>query len=462
MATISYIPEHKQTPGAMKAVMNYCMQEKKTVEPETGIRFVSGVKCIGINSVTEFIATKTAFGKEDGIQFYQYVQSFSPRENISHAKAHEIALEFAEKAWPGYEVQVCTHCDASHIHSHFVINSVSAETGKKLRQNPNTLKNLRKLSDEICEAHGFSTLMPYEKNGQKLSSREYRAAASGNSWKFQLMFSIGQAMKTCITKDDFLRNMEQKGYTVIWTPERKHITFQCPNGKKCRSSKLHDPKYGKENLENEFLIRESYARDFLAGQIDFPKRGSTRAAHGRTLSADPVRTAGKMEGSRTENDVREPAVSERGVQTDFRNAESESDEFPFAILEERDFGSGVQNAQFAVTGWERERGLLLKNLEQLRRYQNANGRAAETDEAYRYSHRNPVLRNLGFALYRFALQLGMSDEEILSSAIGAALGVTIAAGMLIAKEFTATDEEEVIEAEEFQEETLESSMEMNM
>lgn len=116
MATISYIPEHKQAVGAMKAVMDYCMQEKKTVELDTGIRFVSGVNCIGASSFTEFLATKAAYRKMDGTQFYQYVQSFSPKEKISHAQAHEIALEFAAKAWPGYEVLVCTHCDAAHIH----------------------------------------------------------------------------------------------------------------------------------------------------------------------------------------------------------------------------------------------------------------------------------------------------------------------------------------------------------
>lgn len=87
------------------------------------------------------------FHKLDGINFYQYVQSFSPKENITYEQAHAIGLEFAIKTWPGYEVLVTTHCDAQHIHSHFVINSVSFETGRKLRQPPDTL---RQLSDEIC------------------------------------------------------------------------------------------------------------------------------------------------------------------------------------------------------------------------------------------------------------------------------------------------------------------------
>ena len=170
MATVNYIKEQKQSPSAMAGVIAYCSQELKTVDTE-GRRYLSGVNCNGDTALQEFLLTKESWRKTSGTNFYQYVQSFSPEEGITHAQAHEIALEFAAKAWPGHEILVATHCDADHPHSHFVINSVSFETGKKLRQNPKTLEQLRKLSDEICLAHGFSVLPPsadgcgrYEKN----------------------------------------------------------------------------------------------------------------------------------------------------------------------------------------------------------------------------------------------------------------------------------------------------------
>ena len=143
MATVIYIPEHKQHLSAMRAVMAYCQREDKVRDEQSGQSLVSGIHCDGFNAVTEFEATKAAYHKQDGMNFYQYVQSFSPREPITPVQAHEIAKEFAEKAWPGYEVLVSTHCDAAHVHSHFVINSVSYENGKKLRQDPSTLKKLR-------------------------------------------------------------------------------------------------------------------------------------------------------------------------------------------------------------------------------------------------------------------------------------------------------------------------------
>ena len=237
-------------------VIDYCCQDKKVYDEISNQRLVIGINCDGENAFKEFMATKKSYGKTDGMNFYQYVQSFSPEENITPHQAHEIAIEFAEKAWTGYEVLVATHCDAQHIHSHFVINSVSFENGKKLRQNPNTLKSLRVLSDEICRQHNLSTLVPYNKDGIKISTREYRTAVKGQSWKFKLMNDIDKAMNISGSKEDFINAMSIMGYSVTWTDDRKYITYQCPNKMKCRDIKLHNDKYLKGSMENEFRYRQ--------------------------------------------------------------------------------------------------------------------------------------------------------------------------------------------------------------
>ena len=256
MATVMFIPESTQNRFAMRAVINYCQQEYKTFDSKSKRRLVSGVNCDGENAFREFMATKKIYDKANGVFFYHYAQSFSPTEKITPEQAHEIALEFAEKAWPGHEVLVATHCDKEHIHSHFVINSVGFESGMKLRQSPSTLKKLRKLSDEICIAHGLSVLQPYEGGGRSMSSREYRARLRGNSWKQRLANDIDKAMEYSGSKDEFIRSMSILGYHMTWTDERKYLTFHCPNGKSCRDIRLHDEKYLKDNIERELLQRE--------------------------------------------------------------------------------------------------------------------------------------------------------------------------------------------------------------
>ena len=57
---------------------------------------------------------------------------------------------------------MATHIDAEHLHSHLIVNSVHPDTGKKLHFSPNTLEQMRKVSDQICMEHGLTTLKPYQ------------------------------------------------------------------------------------------------------------------------------------------------------------------------------------------------------------------------------------------------------------------------------------------------------------
>ena len=130
MATCSFIKESKQTAGAMHGVMRYVAQEQKTLD-EDGTRYLTGVNCMADLAYQSFMATKNLYGKAHDTFFYQYVQSFSPQERITPAEAHGIALELAERFFPDCEVLIATHLDTEHLHSHFIINSVQPNTGKK-------------------------------------------------------------------------------------------------------------------------------------------------------------------------------------------------------------------------------------------------------------------------------------------------------------------------------------------
>lgn len=377
MATVTYIRESKQSISAMKGVIDYCCQDKKVYDEISNQRLVSGINCDGENAFSEFLATKKSYQKTDGMNFNQYVQSFSPDENITPQKAHEVALEFAEKAWREYEVLVATHCDAQHIHSHFVINSVSFENGKKLRQNTNTLNSLRALSDEICRHHNLSTLEPYSKDGIKISTREYRTAVKGQSWKFKLMNDIDKAMNISGSKEDFINAMSIMGYTVTWTDDRKYITYQCPSKMKCRDIKLHNDKYLKGSMENEFRYRqEQYFGKPQAeeqqlldsdritlgrNESDF---NSVTGQRGRT---HPVENSNNVSAGAVQPNFKhsEYRTDDRLSETDFRNRTgvygnkleelSDGAEENFGTDSERNKVSAVADDKIYRTGWEDSR-----------------------------------------------------------------------------------------------------------
>ena len=234
MATVNVISEAKQSPSAMRGLINYCLRKEKTFDVNSGRKLITGINCIGENAYAEFMTTKAVYHKETGMNFYHFSQSFSPEEKITPEQVHEVGIEFAKRAWPGHEVLVCTHMDEPHLHSNFVVNSVNFENGSKIHFTPNSLKVLRDISDEICISHGFSVLPPYQKGGRSISTREYRAAEKGQSWKFRLMSDIQDAMKCSGNRNQFTKEMAKRGYKMRWTDERKYITFTCPNGSRRR------------------------------------------------------------------------------------------------------------------------------------------------------------------------------------------------------------------------------------
>lgn len=130
MAIISFTNYKRgQTTGCMSAVMRYTMQDKKT-EFE-GQQLVTGINCQPESVYADFMTTKRLYHKTDGVLFYHMVQSFPKGEAVDPVTAHAAALKLAEY-YEGYEVLVCTHTDREHIHSHFLINSVNFDTGRKL------------------------------------------------------------------------------------------------------------------------------------------------------------------------------------------------------------------------------------------------------------------------------------------------------------------------------------------
>ncbi len=292
MATCNYIPESKQIPSMMKAVIDYVSREAKTVD-EDGSRYLSGVNCAGTMAFDEFMATKNLFGKRDGWCFYHYEQSFAPGEITSYREAHEIGIELAKELFPHHEVLIGTHLDAyaengeQRVHNHFVINSVSFEDGKKLHTGPRTLETMRKISDRICAEHQLSVLPEYkQKYGSKtVGTREYRATIKGDGWKFAAINDIETAMTVAGTKENFISLMESAGYAVNWSDTRKYITYTCPNGMKVRDIRLHENKFLKENMEHEFRIRQQYDTKQLTIQTQSGIENGASNDYGNTVSA---------------------------------------------------------------------------------------------------------------------------------------------------------------------------------
>lgn len=326
----------------MGAVMRYVKQEKKT---RLGDRqLVSGINCRPESVYDDFLRTKLLYHKEDGRMFYHMVQSFPTGEAVDPAAAHAAALKLAEY-FEGREVLVCTHTDRDHIHSHFIINSVSLEDGRKLHISEPELSELRQCNDVVCAQFGLPVFQPERpKKTKAVASAEYHAAARGESWKFQLMNYIDECMRYARTRDEFVLLMSRKSYNVRWQDSRKNITYTTPDGKKCRDDRLHDEKYLKENMENEFRIREEL---ITGGTVP----AESAAATDRTASDN--KGMGRAAGS-AQRPVPPDGSAER-FSPDAADAPAPGTD---VRIDERSFHDTGTDPKEHPTGWEKERAAL--------------------------------------------------------------------------------------------------------
>lgn len=164
---------------------------------------MTGINCRPESVYNDFLRTKLLYHKDGGTLFYHMVQSFPAGETVDPAVAHAAALKLAEN-FKDREVLVSTHIDRDHIHSHFLINSVSFENGKKLHISESELTVLRQRNDQVCMEFGLPVFQPQKKKQTKaMSDAEYHAAAKGDSWKFRLMNTIDECMKYAHNHQEF-------------------------------------------------------------------------------------------------------------------------------------------------------------------------------------------------------------------------------------------------------------------
>ena len=247
MAVIKRIAS-KATP---KKIVSYLTQEEKTEE-----KLIGGKDCDPYNVVNDFNMTQELYGKTGGVKYHHIIQSFSPEDNITPEKAHEIGKELAESQFKGFEVFVVTHKDKDHIHNHLVVNSVSFENGLKYNASNKSLWDIKRESNRLCERENLKTLDLDHKAEKRISSAEKRIMDRGQiPWKDELRQIIDIARER--TKDlQSFREFLEKNFEIETRVTKNSISYKHPDhGKAIRGRSLGD-KYNKEELENEFNGQE--------------------------------------------------------------------------------------------------------------------------------------------------------------------------------------------------------------
>lgn len=247
--------------NSCKNIKNY-LEKNDRAEEETVLNIDNPKKW-----AFEMQATKIAWDKKDGVQFYQIIDSFEREESKEHYNTRDVHAAGVLKAKMfsdlGYQVVVVTHNDTNHIHNHIIINSVNAENGKKLRISKAKseqykdgavdiyARDIKKMNDEICKELGLHTLSESKKikdqrtrsRGKQPESRktdEIYAEEKGKSYKADMRNNLQQIWedKDILTQADFEKKIKQYGLSIARRTGTGTITYQDQYGHKVRAKNL--------------------------------------------------------------------------------------------------------------------------------------------------------------------------------------------------------------------------------
>ena len=289
--------------AGIKTILNYVMKEEKTEQ-----KLLSCLNCTPDMVQEQMEFTKRLWGKNGGRTYKHFVQSFAPEENIDPVQAHQIACQLAASRpeWQDFEVLIATHEDKKHIHTHFVVNSVSCVDGHKIQQSKAELQAMKDYSDQLCAKYGLHIT----EKGKTFDGQEREETAAFSKDTYQLLkkaeqgevksyvqdiaLAILDCREQATSRTDFVQRMNERGYGV---DSHKYITFtdlkrQEQGEKQCkiRNNKLekyYNMNFGKESLEHEF---EGNARSQQTEQRAREQLAADREAKAdnRTTGADNI------------------------------------------------------------------------------------------------------------------------------------------------------------------------------
>ena len=198
----------KTTDNSLEELIAYAAREAATNQRQ----LVYGINVDPARAREQMLQVKRKFKKEGGTIAYHGYQSFAEGE-VTPETAHEIGRKLAEELWGDrYQVLVCTHVDkASHIHNHFVINTVSKTDGKKFFRSAEDYRQMQEASDRLCRKYGLSVVKHPEGKGKHYG--EWLAEKNGEPTRRSMVRKdIDRAIKVSLTEREFFREMEKMGY----------------------------------------------------------------------------------------------------------------------------------------------------------------------------------------------------------------------------------------------------------
>ena len=245
------LPIAREPTSALDQLIAYASREEATNQR----KLVTGINCSPERARQEMTAVKKAFGKTDGTIAYHGYQSFAEGE-VTPEQAHQIGIKLATELWGDkYQVVVATHLDKqSHLHNHFILNTVSFIDGKKFHRTKADYRKMREVSDRLCREERLSVIEENYGHGKQYSEWDSEKK-SKPTYRSMVRADIDRAIQVALTEQEFFQSLTEMGY---------EFTFYSKNGIPLQRPSLK-PKDSEcffrfDRLGEDYSLDEIYAR----------------------------------------------------------------------------------------------------------------------------------------------------------------------------------------------------------
>ena len=209
---------------------------------------------------------------------YTLHQSFAHGEVEPH-KALHIGIELAnELLGDEFQYVVCTHTDKKHIHNHIYFNAVSIDATHKFNSTIKIARNIRTISDRICEDAGLSVIIP---SNQK-SNPNY-SNTKEISFRHIIKNDIDNNLKLAKNYDDFLLKMSED-YLVVNTG--KHLKMRHNSNGQQRFIRVYSlgENYSEESFKKYFTVNRVHSNKKI--KISFAQKIKSKVKRNNEKNID--------------------------------------------------------------------------------------------------------------------------------------------------------------------------------
>lgn len=330
MAINKVVNKSTKSHGAMRNVIEYVLRDDKVKQGYVEITGPYSADTINFDDIYRtWINEKKLWDKDSGRMYAHNIISFHKDEQVTPEQVLDIGKEFCEQFFPNHQCVIGVHQDKDHLHCHIVTNSVSYIDGLKLHQTRRDLEKQKEFTNGLClergltiaeKGHHFDGSVIEQGELTAWSKDKYNLLANDSKKSFVVdcAIAITETVPESTSRDEFIIGMEERGWSVQWEDNRKHIVFQNQNGDKVRDSNLEKTFSGME-INKEVLLNEFTRQNELRLAKQKADRDRERAEAELKQYYKELESAAA--GLNTAKAIRNDTEITEGIERDFERTE---------------------------------------------------------------------------------------------------------------------------------------------